>query len=84
VKVNEAEMTAPAEGAQMSRGFVGLVCPECGSDVSCISIDLQDMTDSEACRCSVCEGVFSLDKVRRLIEAWGPVLKWVEQAPVLK
>lgn len=70
--VNEAPASRP-------RGFPGLPCPRCG-DVDCVDVRLNDCSF----RCGACEAEFDSAEVRALINAWLPVLCWIERAPVIE
>lgn len=65
------------------RGFPGLPCLYC-DESGCIDLDLSDVTGGEAIRCSVCGAKYSVADVLETINAWLPVLKWIEAAPVIE
>jgi transcription elongation factor Elf1 len=58
-------------------GFGDLPCPRCG-EVTLIRLDLDDL---DRLTCGNCEEPFTASEVRELIDAWAPVLRWIESAP---
>lgn len=62
----------------MTRGFSELPCPKCGEQ-DAITVNLYDVEDLH---CSECDTDFSLQEIRELLAAWGPVVKWLDTAPV--
>lgn len=73
--------TQPVQ-AKQSHGFGNLTCMYCSATDS-IQIKLDNLTGEDALHCQECDTDYSVAEVRNKIEAWLPVLKWIEQAPVL-
>jgi uncharacterized protein (DUF983 family) len=54
-------------------------CPRCGEEG--VRVGLWDVNDLH---CSECDGDFTLEDVRALVEGWGPVIRWLDTAPVME
>lgn len=68
----------------VKRGFGDLPCPRCMNVGSTVSIDLTDFSHNEAISCAECDEAFGINDIRELVEAWQPVLAWLQTAPELK
>lgn len=53
------------------------ICPRCGEDV-CIRLDLHD---GDQLTCTGCESEYTVSQVREMVEAWGPLLAWLDAHP---
>jgi transcription elongation factor Elf1 len=62
-----------------ARGFGALTCPLCAAE-ACVTLDLDD---GATFRCGDCDGTFTADEVRAVIDRWNAVLAWVDTIPHL-
>lgn len=54
------------------------VCPKCEDDNGNVMVDIMD---GNSCVCNSCGSSFKVDEVRKLLESWGPLLKWLDSHP---
>lgn len=69
----------PAAPAARDGGLL-LPCPRCGQAEASVTLYLADLDTLE---CGDCGEEFTLDEVRALVERWGRIIAWIDQAPRL-
>jgi uncharacterized protein (DUF983 family) len=67
-----------ASATKATRGF-NCLCPRCGDEGVRVAL-----WDVDNLFCVECDAEFTLDDVRALVTAWGPVIRWLDTAPVME
>ena len=67
----------------VQHGFGPLPCPKCGAEAT-VSIDLDNLTAADVCKCNECDEEFGLADVRAWMARWQKVLAWIDLAPALE
>lgn len=63
------------------RGFANLPCIMCSEHA--VRLNLACVTDADCFTCTECDAEYGPGDVQALLDAWAPVLDWMEQAPEL-
>jgi hypothetical protein len=80
---NGTAIAGTIQPAPVKRGFPTLPCLWCGEEGT-VRVDLADLTGDDAFTCSACDAEFGVADVRARLDAWLPVLAWVEAAPAVE
>jgi hypothetical protein len=59
---------------------IQLPCPQCGEAQANISLGLADF----GLTCHECDAEFTIEEVRGFIARWTPVIRWLDDAPVIE